>query len=148
MVVGAAEIAGLVLLAVVLVLATLAVRRVRLVRRGGVDVALRTDPDRAASRWHLGVARYQGDEFAWYRVTSLRSGPDTVVRRRGLTIVARRTPAGSEAYAMPAGAVVLRCRMRAGELRELELAMGADALTGFLSWLESSPPGHAVPWAS
>jgi Protein of unknown function (DUF2550) len=140
-----AEITGLVLLAAVLVLAILAWRRVRLVRRGGVDVALRTNPDTPSSRWHLGVARYQGDEFAWFRVTSLGSGPDTVVRRRGLTIASRRAPAGSEAYAMPAGAVVLRCRMRDGEL---ELAMGPDALTGFLSWLESAPPGHAVPWAS
>lgn len=145
MTVKAAEIAGLVLLGAVLVVGLLAVRRVRFVRRGGVDVALRLSPDRAASRWHLGVARYQGDEFVWYRVGSLRSGPDTVVHRRGLAILARRTPAGSEAYAMPSSATVLRCRGRNGEL---ELAMAPDALTGFLSWLESAPPGHAVPWAS
>jgi hypothetical protein len=30
----------------------------------------------------------------------------------------------------------------------LEIAMDTEALTGFLSWLESSPPGRAVPWAS
>jgi len=143
--VDAVGIAGLVLLAVVLVLVLLAWRRVRHVRRGGVDVALRSRPDHPASRWYLGVGHYHGEEFAWYRVTSLRSGPDTVVRRAGLTIVSRRAPAGSEAYAMPTGATVLRCRGGDGEL---ELAMAPDALTGFLSWLESAPPGRAVPWAS
>jgi Protein of unknown function (DUF2550) len=144
---GAAAVAGvgLTLLAGVLGIGLLAWRRVRLVRRGGVDVALRSQPDYETSRWYFGVARYHGEEFAWYRVASLRSGPDTVVRRSGLTIVARRAPSGSEAYAMPSGAVVLRCRGRDGEL---ELAMTPDALTGFLSWLESAPPGRAVPWAS
>lgn len=136
---------GLVLLVAVLVLGLLAWRRVRLVRQGGIDVALRQRPDLEASRWHLGIARYQGEELVWYRVTSLRSGPNTVVRRRDLTIVSRRDPAGSEAYAMPAGATVLCCRDEGGGL---ELAMTPDALTGFLSWLESAPPGSAVPWAS
>ena len=140
-----AIIAGFILLVAVLILAMLAWRRVRLIRRGGIDVALRTRPDDEVSRWHLGIARYHGEEFAWYRVTSLRSGPDTVMRRGGLTIVARRTPDGSEAYAMPVGATVLRCRNSHGDL---ELAMAQDALTGFLSWLESAPPGSAVSWAS
>jgi hypothetical protein len=39
---------------------------------------------------------------------------------------------------MPSGAVVLRCRTG---VDELELAMRQDTLTGFLSWLESAPPG-------
>jgi Protein of unknown function (DUF2550) len=133
------------LLVVVLLLGLLAWRRVRLIRRGGVDVALRSDPDESASRWHLGVARYHGEEFAWYRLASLRSGPNTVVRRGTLAILTRRTPTGSESYAMPVDATVLRCRNLDGEL---ELAMAPDAMTGFLSWLESSPPGRTVPWAS
>lgn len=143
--IGVAELVGLVLVTVVLVVVLLAWRRVRLVRQGGIDVALRLRPDQEASRWHLGIARYQGEDFVWYRVTSLRSGPNAVVRRRDLTVVSRRDPAGSEAYAMPTGAVVLCCRGRDGAL---ELAMTPDALTGFLSWLESAPPGSAVPWAS
>jgi hypothetical protein len=51
------------------------------------------------------------------------------VERRGLTV--------PESYAMPSGAVVLRCRTG---VDELELAMRQDTLTGFLSWLESAPP--------
>lgn len=138
-------IAGACVLAVVLVVGLLAWRQVHLIRRGGVDVALRSRPDEPSSRWHLGVGRYHGEEFAWYRLTSLRAGPDTVVRRGSLAILSRRTPAGTEAYAMPTGATVLRCRILDGEL---EIAMAPGALTGFLSWLESAPPGRAVPWAS
>jgi hypothetical protein len=135
---------ALLLLVVALVLGLLAWRRVLVVRRGGIDVALRLRPELPSSRWHLGIAHYQGEEFGWYRLTGLRSGPDTVVRRGALTIVTRRAPAGSESYAMPAGAIVLHCRTADGDL---ELAMAPDALTGFLSWLESAPPGRTVPWA-
>jgi hypothetical protein len=39
---------------------------------------------------------------------------------------------------------VLRCEGS----NSVELAMGADTMTGFLSWLESAPPGRSVPWAS
>lgn len=145
MAVGVTELIGFLLLAVVVVLMLLAWRRVRLIRQGGIDVALRSRPDQEASRWHLGIARYHGEEFVWYRVTSLRAGPNTVLRRGDLTIVGRRAPAGSEAYAMPSGATILCCRGRGGML---ELAMTPDALTGFLSWLESAPPGSAILWAS
>lgn len=140
---GIAEIVGLALLVAVVVLGLLAWRRIRLVRAGGVDVAMR-EPDNAWG-WHLGVGRYHGDELSWYRVSSLRAGPDRVVHRRGLDIADRRDPSGQEAYALPVAATVLRCRT---PHREFELAMGPDALTGFLSWLESAPPGRSVPWAS
>ncbi|GGM35145.1 hypothetical protein GCM10012275_02980 [Longimycelium tulufanense] len=141
-----AEIAGVVLFAVSVVLALLAWRRLRLLRQGGVDVALRRDRVDVTGRgWHLGIARYRGDEFVWYRILSLRSGPDRVLRRDGLEIATRREPSGPETYGMPAGATVLTCRDGSGPV---ELAMGPDALTGFLSWLESAPPGRRVPWAS
>ena len=106
---------------------------------------MRIRPEHADSRWHLGVGRYRGDEFVWYRATSLIAGPNHVVARAGLRVVQRRTPTGAEAYAMPGGATILRCRGRNGEF---ELAMAPDTLTGFLSWLESAPPGRAVPWPS
>jgi hypothetical protein len=142
------EFTGWILLALLLGLAALgglAYWRVREVRQGGVEVAMRFRPDLATSRWHLGVGRYRGFEFVWYRATSLLQRPNAVLSRSSLGIVARRSPTGSEVYAMPRGATVLRCR--SGDA-EFELAMAADALTGFLSWLEAAPPGSAVPWAS
>lgn len=142
------ELTGWILLGVLIVvalMASLAWWRVRLVHQGGVEVAMRIRPDLATSRWHLGVGRYRGDDFVWYRATSLLSRPNAIVARAGLLIVQRRKPTGSEAYAMPRGATVLRCQARHAEF---EIAMDPGALTGFLSWLESSPPGSAVPWAS
>lgn len=115
-------------------------RRLRELKVGGIDVALRV-----GRGWHLGVAHYRGEEFAWYRALSLRSGPNWVLNRRQVAIAHRREPTVAEAYSMPAGSKVLSLT---GTDRELEVAMGADALTGFLSWLESTPPGRSVPWAS
>ena len=137
-------VVGALLGLVVIVLAYLVGRRLKLLRSGGVHVALRTKLDDSGKGWHLGVARYHGDEFSWFRVLSLRAGPDRVIRRRGLEITDRRDPAGSESDNLPAGSRVLRFR---GTSPELEIAMGPDALTGFLSWLESAPPGR-LPWAS
>ena len=68
------------------------------------------------------MGRYQGDDFAWFRVASLRSGPDRVLDREQLEIMERRGRTVPESYAMPIGAVVLRCRTAVGEL---ELAMRA-----------------------
>ncbi|MFN2478809.1 MAG: DUF2550 domain-containing protein, partial [Pseudonocardiaceae bacterium] len=132
---GLARILELVLLAGALVIAVLALRRLRLVRQGGIDVALRFRPKDAGRGWHQGVGRYQGDDFAWFRVSSLRSGPDRVLGRDRIEIVERRGLTVPESYAMPSGAVVLRCRTG---VDELELAMRQDTLTGFLSWLESA----------
>jgi hypothetical protein len=141
---GIGQIVGVVLLAGALVLSALVFRRVRLVRQGGIDVALRVSPNDTGRGWQQGIGRYRGDGFAWFRVSSLRSGPDRVLDREQLQILERRGLTAPESYAMPSGAVVLRCRTG---VDELELAMRQDTLTGFLSWLESAPPS-ANPWAS
>ena len=139
---------GTVLIIVLLVIACcflgyLVVRRVRLMRGGGVDVCLRRRPVSvgrdATAGWHFGVGRYQGNELAWYRLTSLRPGPTTVLDRLELEIVGRRTPAEAEVYAIPQADSVLSCRSRGADL---EIAMAPGVLTGFLSWLESAPPGR------
>ena len=43
---------------------------------------------------------------------------------------------------------VVQAQDRIRAAGEVEIAMGPDALTGFLSWLESAPPGRSIPWAS
>jgi len=140
----------LVLLAVVIVaLVLLVARRIRLVRAGGVTVAMRMRIDDTGKGWHLGIARYHGDEFAWFRALSLKSGPDRVIHREALEIVDRREPDRAETPNMPVGSRVLQFRgAQSGSDQEVEIAMGPDALTGFLSWLESAPPGRRIPWAS
>ncbi|HEY7593641.1 MAG TPA: DUF2550 domain-containing protein [Actinophytocola sp.] len=142
-------VAGAVLVLVVVVLGWLTVRRLRALRSGGVHAAFRTRLDPSGKGWHLGVGRYRGDEFVWFRVASLRPGPDRVIHRSGLEIAERREPSGTELYVMPPGSLVLRVSDTGGSTGapEIELAMSPDALTGFLSWLESAPPGR-LPWAS
>jgi hypothetical protein len=138
------QIVGLVLLAGVLLITAQVFRRLRMVRQGGIDVALRPCFNDAGRGWQQGVGRYRRGDFVWFRVSSLRSGPDRVLDREQLKIVERRGPTVPESYAMPSGSVVLRCRTG---VDELELAMRHDTLTGFLSWLESAPP-RTNPWAS
>ncbi|MPZ85502.1 MAG: DUF2550 family protein [Actinophytocola sp.] len=141
-------VVGAVLFLILVVLAWLTVRRLRALRSGGVHAALRTRLDPSGKGWHLGVGRYQGDEFVWFRVLSLRPGPDRVIHRSTLEIADRRDPSGSELYSMPPASRVLRFS-DSGRATEphIEIAMSPDALTGFLSWLESAPPGR-LPWAS
>lgn len=136
-----AHLVGVVLLLVVVVVAvSLLVRRVRLLRGGGVDVSLRRRVDvPSGSGWHEGVGRYRGDELAWFRLASLWPGPTVVVDRTVLEIVDRRPPTEAETDAIPAAGVVLRCRTPA---RTLEMAMAPGVLTGFLAWLEATPPGR------
>lgn len=144
-----AVLVSILLLAACLCLGYLAVRRVRLMRGGGVDVFLRRRSAvgaRGASRdasagWHFGVGRYRGNQLAWFRLTSFRPGPTVVLDRSEVEIVDRRPVAGAEIYAIPHAASVLRCRARGVEW---ELAMAPGVLTGFLSWLEAAPPGRST----
>ena len=141
------EIVLVVVAAVLLLLALVALRRLQALRRGGVDVAVRpappldTTPSAAGDQrgWHSGIARYRGDQFRWYRVSGLRSGPNVVLDRFDLEIVDRREPRQTELHAP--GSTVLRCRTTEGAF---ELAMSIDVLTGFSSWLESTPPGRST----
>lgn len=139
---GVSEVLVVVLLLACLLIGWLAVRRLRLIRVGGVDVALRrvraSAPD-STRGWNLGVARYRGDEFVWYRVISLGRRADVALSRQELEITDRRGPGPAEEYVVPADATVVRCR---DGQRTVELAMNPDVLTGFLAWLEATPPGR------
>jgi hypothetical protein len=120
----------------------LAVRRRYVTRRGGTfDCSLRLRPASHGKGWALGVGRYAEDNLEWYRVFSYSTRPRRVMKRRDLQIVERRVPQGAEVFSLLAGAVIVRCR-DGGDF--VELAMGQDALTGFLAWLESAPPGQQV----
>ncbi|MPY99314.1 MAG: DUF2550 family protein [Actinophytocola sp.] len=134
------------LTAIAAVLAWVALRWRRVLLAGGINVALRWNDEQADLGWHLGIGRYQGERFVWFRVLSIRRGPDRVLYREDLQIAQRRDPAGSEVYALPSGASVLRCESSRGDT--IEIAMATGALTGFLSWLESAPPGRQVRRAS
>lgn len=138
------EVIALPLEIAVCLLFVLALRRWILLRRGGIDVSLRVRVRvRASGRgWLVGVALYSGDDLHWFRVFSVLPDPTRILSRRLLEIIGRRAPDGPEAWSIQPDAVILECR-HAGE--PLQLAMDADALTGFLSWLEAGPPGSTLP---
>jgi Protein of unknown function (DUF2550) len=133
-------VAGVAVVAVIAV-GALAVRRRFITRRGGTfDCSLRLRPARSGKGWALGIGRYSGDSLEWYRVFSYATRPRRVMARRELQIVDRRVPEGAEVFSLLAGAVIVRCREGSDSGAILEFAMGEDALTGFLSWLEAAPP--------
>jgi hypothetical protein len=133
---------GTVLAVLLLAVAALIVRRRWLSRSGGTfEASIRVRPTKAGRGWVLGLGRYTGGELEWFRVFSLSPRPKESFSRVDLEVVGRRTPAGSEAFALYAGHVVIECRTPAGAV---ELAMSEDSLTGLLSWLEAGPPGRTA----
>ncbi|MFC4011784.1 DUF2550 family protein [Nonomuraea purpurea] len=111
----------------VLLLAALVVLRgIVLARsRGSVPCRLRV----GERGWQSGVARYADGELHWIPLMGVRLRPRHAIARRGLVVSARREIDGG-LYAVDFG----------GSTRGLSIAMSADALTGFLAWLESAPP--------
>ena len=141
------------LVLVVLTAVVLATRRYLLERGGGtVECGLRRPAGQGS--WRLGVASYQPDELYWYGALGVLLRPELVLHRRSLTVVSRRPSLPSEATVLgPERIIVELCTRSAGDFPDLtdshaesaddhlELAMTEEALTGFLAWLEASPPG-------
>ena len=151
---------------VILTLAAIgiAARRFLLERGGGtVECGLRRGPN---GSWRLGLASYRPEELWWFGALGLTMRPDVVFPRRDLTVVSRRLPTEAEAASLGPGMIVVECQLgedsgqfgpasRSGASGRLgggpggapgpggtvELAMGEEALTGLLAWLEAAPPG-------
>ncbi len=125
------------LVIIVLCATGLAIRRMLLDRGGGtVECGLR----RPGASWRLGVAAYGAAELRWYDAVGVLLTPEEVLARRTLSVESRREAYPAEATLLGQGMVVMSCT--AGEVPlTVDLAMREDALTGFLAWLESAPPG-------
>jgi hypothetical protein len=129
---------ALILLVAVASATAIAARRTLIERGGGsIDCGLRRGRGR---HWRLGVAAYRPDELAWYPVFGVRLRPREVFDRRALSVVARRPADAVEMTSLGPGTMIVECETGAGAGR-IELALGEDALTGFLAWLEAAPPG-------
>jgi hypothetical protein len=101
---------------------------------------MRDIPAVGGQGWRHGVIRYRGGEAGFYRLSSLRWWPDRRLSRRGLEIIARRSPRGDEFDIMTAEIMVLELKDSSPERRRgYEIALDRGALTGFTSWLESRP---------
>ena len=139
---------GVLLLLVLLYGVALVVRRRWITRHGGTFElshrvrSVATDKGRRAGRgWVLGLGRYSGGRLEFFRIFSLALRPRFVVDRGDLTYDGQRDPVGTEAHSLYAGHVIVTCH---SSTSEFELAMTPEAVTGFLSWLESAPPGRGL----
>lgn len=132
-----------VLLALLLLLALFARREV-IGRRGTIELSLRLNTFVRGRGWSPGIARFVGNELRWYRVFSFAPRPKRVLRRDSLVISARREPDGTEQMSLPSGWTVLALADGRGPV---EIAMAPSTFTGFLSWLESAPPGTSQAWS-
>lgn len=127
------------LLLLLVLFALLALRRVQLVRVG-TQVVLRDLPAEPGRRWRHGVVRYREDELLFFRLASMRPGPDRHVGRSSLEVLGRRRADPTEGHVVLASATVIHFRDDSGDA---EIALDDGALTALLSWIESSPPGRA-----
>jgi hypothetical protein len=138
---------AVVLVLIILAAAVLASRRYLLERSGGtVDCALRAPAGSGA--WRLGVLSYQHDSLRWHGALGLLLRPEYVFHRRALSVLSRRPAEPSEAVSLGADRIVVEVSAEPSAAalsvlagQHVELAMTDQALTGFLAWLEASPPG-------
>ena len=140
---------GVLLLLVLLYGVGLVVRRRWITRHGGtfeLSHRIRSgalEEWRTSGRgWVLGLGRYSGGRLEFFRIFSLSLRPRHVMDRGDISYDGQRDAIGAEAHALYAGHVIVTCH---SSTADFELAMTAEAVTGFLSWLESSPPGQGLP---
>lgn len=128
-----------IVLAAVLVLIILYVRRGVLERDGGFDMCVRGGShDGWAGGWAFGIGRYRNERLEWFRTFSFASWPKRSFGRVDIAVESRRQPDPDESYELPAGHVVLVCAVDADQV---EVSMTEAAATAFLAWLEAAPPG-------
>jgi hypothetical protein len=143
-----------VLLLLALAAAAIAVRRFLLERGGGtIECGLRflsgsPGGSGASSRangadggtWRPGMAAYHRNELQWFGAVGIRLRPTWKFSRRSLNVVSRRLATAPEVGALGPGRAIVELDTGGASPDKIELAMTPEALTGFLSWLEASPP--------
>lgn len=128
---------GIALLAVLLILGALFVRRSFIARGGGtIELSVRLSTMVPGRGWAVGVGRFSGDELRWYRLFSLSVRPRRVLSRRDLSVELRRPPDERERLVLPGDWTIIRCASNTGTN---EIAMAVRTLSGFLSWVEAAP---------
>ncbi|MDG3012847.1 DUF2550 domain-containing protein [Rhodococcus sp. D2-41] len=110
--------------------------RFAVLRKEGTSAIVRALPAADGIGWRHGVIRYSENTLWFYRLTSVRIGPDRHIQRQGIEVIGRRGPKDSEYDIMTDEISILE--VRDGD-RRYEFAFDLGALTAFLSWVESRP---------
>ena len=136
---------GMVLMIILLVLLVALVAaflyRLIVLREGGTPAIVRSTPADEGIGWRHGMVRYGDSTLVFFKLSSLRPGPDARISRQGIEVVARRAPIGSEFDIMTEEIVILAVTDGA---KSYEIALDSGALTAFLSWIESRPSGRSM----
>ncbi|SEM29472.1 Protein of unknown function [Rhodococcus maanshanensis] len=117
------------------------VYRLGVLRRGGTAAIVRATPAAAGQGWRHGVIRYGEEDLVFYKLSSLRPGPDSRISRQGIEVGDRRGPRDTEFDIMTDEIVILS--VQDGD-HGYEVALDSGALTAFLSWVESRPSGRSM----
>ncbi|MEO9328147.1 DUF2550 domain-containing protein [Gordonia aurantiaca] len=125
-----------VLLAVAVILCIMLAFRLAQLRRAGTPILLRTIPAAVDHGWRHGTVHYSDNSLRYYRLASLRPGPNVTLSRQGIEITGRRRPEGTETEILE-GMLILQVHTRGRNDDGYELAMGPGAVTAFQSWVES-----------
>ncbi|MCP2277355.1 MULTISPECIES: DUF2550 domain-containing protein [Nocardia] len=126
----------IILVLLLVALALISVYRLIMLRRGGTAAILRVLPANGGQGWRHGLIRYDEDRLVFFKLTSLKIGPDATIRRRGIEVGDRRGPRGDEYDIMTDEIIVTEVADTEGNY---ELALDRGARAAFLSWVESRP---------
>lgn len=114
--------------------------RLTILRRGGTAAIMRITPSSGGSGWRHGVIRYGENTLVFFKLSSLRPGPDHRITRQGIEVGERRTPRDDEFDIMTDEIAILELTDQG---QGYEIALDRGALTAFMSWLESRPSGRS-----
>ncbi|MFE3293128.1 DUF2550 domain-containing protein [Rhodococcus sp. NPDC059234] len=117
------------------------VYRLSVLRRGGTAAIMRSTPAAAGQGWRHGIIRYGEESLVFFKLSSLRPGPDSRVSRQGVELGDRRSPQDTEFDIMTDDIVIVS--VSDGD-HGYEFALDRGALTAFLSWVESRPSGRSM----
>ena len=126
----------IVLVLVLLALTVLSFYRFAMLRRGGTSALLRILPADGGHGWRHGLIRYNDDHLVFFKLTSLRMGPDARIARQRIELADRRTPRGDEFDIMTSDIIVTGVTT---EARAYEVALDRGSTAAFQSWIESRP---------
>lgn len=134
------EIFGICVVALVVFLAAIFIRRRLLMAGGGtIRLQVRVSTMVPGRGWSSGIGQFVGHELRFHRMFSFGVRPKRVLDRRTLSVGRQRLPEGPERLTMPGHWVIVLCTTGSSRL---EIAMAESTVTGFLSWLEAGPPGQ------
>lgn len=140
---GTLETVGLVCLGLLaLLVVILLVRRAVIISHGGVfDCGLRRWRGDNPGGWALGMARYSGNLFKWYRMFALIPRHSLQLSRDDMELGETRRMDAMESLQLFDDQYVVELLPLGGEPRR-DLSMSRQSLVGLSSWLEASPIGH------